>query len=68
MLADGATMLVGAVFSGFLGVMRRMKPVPVSDVRVVRRFLVIAGFMMLGSFAMMSRCVFVVFYRLLVVF
>jgi hypothetical protein len=33
----------------------------------VRRFLVIAGFMVLGSLEMMSRCVFVVLCRLFVV-
>ena len=60
-------MLVGMVFGRFAGVMCRMKRVPLSDMRVVRRFLVIAGFMVRGSFAMMSSCLFVVFCRLFVV-
>jgi hypothetical protein len=54
------------VFGRLAGVMCRIKPVPVCDVRVVRRFLVIAGFMVLGSLAMMSRCLFVMFCCLLV--
>jgi hypothetical protein len=61
-------MLVSMVLSRFTGVMGRMEPVPVSDMGVVRRFLVIAGFMELGRFAMMSCRVFVVFCRLVVVF
>jgi hypothetical protein len=60
-------MLVGMVFGGFFSVMCRMKAMPVSDMRMVRRFLVVAGFMVLGSLKMMSRCVSVVFCRLLVV-
>jgi hypothetical protein len=60
-------MLVGMVLRGFRGVMRRMESVAGSDMGVVRRLLVIAGFMVLGSFAMMSCRVFVVFCRLLVV-
>ena len=66
MPVDLAAVLVGVVFSGFRGVMCRMNPVPVSDMRVVRGFPVIPGFVMLGSLAMMIRCVFVVFCRLLV--
>jgi hypothetical protein len=62
-----AAMLVGMVFTRFAGVVCRMKPMPVSDMRVVRRFLVIPGFIVLGSFAMMSCCMFVVFRRLDVV-
>jgi hypothetical protein len=60
-------MLVGMVFGCFLGLVRRMKSVPVSDMRVVRRLLVIAGFMVTSGFTMVSRCVFVVFCRLVVV-
>ena len=60
-------MLVGMVFGRLGGVMGRMKPVPLSDMGVVRRFLMIAGVMVLGSFEMMSCCVFVVFGRHLVV-
>ena len=44
-----------------------MEPMPVSDMGVVRRLLVIAGFMVQGSFAMMSCRLFVVFCRLVVV-
>jgi len=66
-LVDGAAMLVGMLFSRFTGVVRRVESVPMSDVGVVRRFLMIAGFMVFGSFAMMSCCVFVVFCRLRVV-
>ena len=54
-------MFVGMVLRGFRGVMRRMEPVAVSDMGVVRRLLGIAGFMVFGSFAMMDCCVFVVF-------
>jgi len=60
-------MLVGMVFGRFAGVVRRMKTVPVSDMRVVRPLLMIAGFMVTCGFAMVSRCVFVVFCRLFVV-
>jgi hypothetical protein len=60
-------MLVGMVFGRFAGVVRCMKTVPVSDMRVVRRLLAIAGFMVTSGFAMVSRCVFVVFCRLVVV-
>jgi hypothetical protein len=63
---DGAAMLVGMVLGGFRGMMRRMKSVAGSDMGVVRRLLVIAGFVVLRSFAMMICCVFVVFCRLLV--
>jgi hypothetical protein len=63
----GAAMRVGMVLGGFAGVMCRMKSMPLRDMRMVRRDLVIARFMMFGSFAMMRGCVFVVFCRLLVV-
>jgi hypothetical protein len=66
-LVDVAPMLVGMVFGRFAGVVRRMKTVPVSDMRVVPCLLVIAGFMVTSGFAMVSRCVFVVFCRLFVV-
>lgn len=56
-------MLAGVVLGRFPGVMRRVKPVPVSDMRVVRRFLVIPACVVLGSFPMMSRRLFVVFCR-----
>ena len=62
-----AAMLVGMVLSRFTGVVGRLEPVPVGDMGVVRRFLVVAGFMVYGSFAMMSCRVFVVFCRLVVV-
>jgi hypothetical protein len=68
LLVDGTAVLVGMLFGRFAGVMCRVKPVPVSDMRVVRRLLGIAGFLVLGSFEMMSRCQFVAFCRFLVVF
>src|ERR1017187_9380682 len=54
-----AAMLVGMVGA--------LEPVPVGDMGMVRRFLVVAGFMVHGSFAMMSCRVFVVFCCLVVV-
>jgi hypothetical protein len=60
-----AAMLVGMVLSRFTGMVGRLEPVSVSDMGVVRRFLVVAGFMVHGSFAMMSCRVFVVFCALL---
>ena len=62
-----AAMLVGMVLSRFTGVVGRLEPVPVGDMGMVRRFLVVAGFMVHGSFAMMSCRVFVVFCCLVVV-
>jgi hypothetical protein len=58
---------IGMVLGGFFGVVRGMQPVPCGDMGMVRGLLVIAGFMMSSSFAMMRRCVFVVFRRLIVV-
>ncbi len=59
--------LARVVFGRLAGVMRRIESVSVSDVRVVSRLLVLAGFMMLDSFTMMGCCPFVMFCRLLVV-
>lgn len=56
------------VFSRFTSVVDRMEPMPVSDMGVVRSFLVIAGFMVPGSFAMMCCRVFVLFCSPVVVF
>jgi hypothetical protein len=66
-LFDAAPMLVGMVFGRFACMVRRMQAVSVSDMRVVRRLLVIPGFMVSSGFAMVSRCVFVVFCCLVVV-
>ena len=66
-LFNRSAMLAGMVLSRFTGVVGRMEPMPVSDMGVVRRLLVIAGFMVQGSFAMMSCRLFVVFCRLVVV-
>jgi hypothetical protein len=60
-------MLVGMVLGRFRRVVRRMERVAGCDVGVVRCFLVIAGFMMFGGFAMMNGSVFVVFGGFLVV-
>ena len=57
-------MHVRMTFGRFAAVVRGMKRVPVSDERVVRRFLLVAGFMVFGSFAMMCGCMFVVLCRL----
>jgi hypothetical protein len=64
---DFAAMLVGMVFSRLGRVMGSMKSVPVSNMSVMGGLLVIPGVMVLGSFHMMSRCVFVVFRRHFVV-
>jgi hypothetical protein len=66
MLVNGTSMLVGMVFGGLLGVMCRVMRVPVSDVRMVCCLFVVAGLMVLGSFAMMSCCLLVVFCRFIV--
>ena len=46
----------------------RMQGVPMRDLRMVRRFLVVSGFVMDGGFAMMLGCVFVVIGGVLMVF
>ncbi len=66
-LRDVATVLIGMVFSRFTGVVGRMEPMPMSNMGVVRSLFVITGFMVLGSFTMMSCRVFVVFCRFVVV-
>src|ERR1035441_5331549 len=66
-LFDGPAMLIGMLLGRFLRVMCRMESMAVSDMGMVRRFLMIAGFMMFGGFAMMNGSVFVVFCRFLVV-
>ena len=57
--------LIGVVLSGFFGMMGSVHCMPVSDVGVVAGFFVIARFVVLGCFAMMSRCVFMMFRSLL---
>jgi hypothetical protein len=61
-------MLIGMVFGGFLGVVLRVQGMAGCHMGVVRRLFVIACFMMFGGFAVMSRCVLVVFRCFLVVF
>jgi hypothetical protein len=58
---------IGMVLGGFFGVVCGMQPVPGGDMGMVRGLFVIASFMMSSSFAVMRRCVFVVFRRLRVV-
>jgi hypothetical protein len=50
------------------GVVRCMMQVPLSGMRVMRRSLVVASFVVPGSFAMVACCVFVVLGSLVVVF
>jgi hypothetical protein len=52
--------LIGVVLSGFFGMMGSVQRMPVSDMGMVAGLFVIAGFVVLGCFAMMFRRVFVV--------
>jgi hypothetical protein len=61
-------MLVGMVLGGFRGMVRRVEPMPMGHMSVVRRFLMIASFVMPGGFAMMICCVLVVLRGFFVVF
>jgi hypothetical protein len=54
-------MLVSMVFGGLAGMMHRVKPMAMRDMRMVRGFLVIPSFVMLGGLAMMSGRMLVVF-------
>ena len=53
---------------GFGAVVGRMLKVAVSSVRVVRSLLMVAGFVVAGSFAMVASCLLVVFGCLVVMF
>jgi hypothetical protein len=53
---------------GFPGMVCGMKPVSVSDMRVMRRLFVVPFLVMVGGLAMVGRCMLVVFSRFLVVF
>jgi len=61
-------MLVGMVLGRFFRVVSGVKPVSMGDMRMVRRLVMIAGFVMLGGFKVMSSRVLVVFRCLLMVF
>jgi hypothetical protein len=59
--------MLGMMPAGLDMVVLGMAGVPVGAVRVMRGLFVIAGFMMLGGFAVMPRCVFMVFGGLVMV-
>jgi len=61
-------MRVGVVLGGFAGMVRGVKSVTMRDVGVVRGFLMVAVLVVLGSLAVVSRCVLVMFGGLSVVF
>ena len=61
-------MRVGVSLGSFGGVVRGVKHVSVGDMRVVSRSLVVSGFVVSRSFAMMAGGVLVVFGGLFVVF
>jgi hypothetical protein len=48
-------MILGVVFCGLVAVVRRMQSMRVGDVGVMPGLLMIAGFIVLGRFAMMMR-------------
>jgi hypothetical protein len=66
-LLDSSAMLIGMVFGDLAGVVCGMQGMSMSDMGVVPRLLVVAGFVVPGGFALMSCCMFVVFCRLVVV-
>ena len=59
--------LIGMVLGGFSRVMIRMLIMPMRHVSVMAGLLVVAAFVMLGSFFMVFRCVLVMFRRFSVV-
>ena len=65
---DCAAMRVGVVLGGLFRMVCRVKPVAVRYVCVVGSLLVVSAGMVFGSFAVMSRGMFVVFSRFSVVF
>ena len=58
---DGPAVRVGVVFGGFRGVVFGVKPMPVSDMCVVRGFFVIASFGVLGRFFVVLRSLLMMF-------
>jgi hypothetical protein len=67
-MLNGAAMGVRMMFSSFAGMVRRMQPVPVSDIRVVRGLFVVPGLVLFGGFAVVGRGMFVMFSRFSVMF
>lgn len=53
-------MRVGVVFGGFAGMVRRMQPMSVGDMRVMRGLFVVTLFVVFGSFPVVSGRMFVV--------
>jgi hypothetical protein len=62
------TVLGNVLFARLLGVMVRMRRMSVSQMRMVRGAFMIPGLVMPGRFAMMARCVLVMFGRAMMVF
>ena len=60
-MLDSTAVLAGVVFGGFAGMVRSMKPVPVSDMRMVRGFFVITLFVVSSGFAVVGRRMLVMF-------
>jgi hypothetical protein len=56
------------VLAGFCGVMVRVRRVPMGRVRVMRSGFVLSVFMMFRRFAVVPRCMFVMFGRRMMVF
>jgi hypothetical protein len=59
---------IGMVFAGFAGMVCSMQPVPVSDMRVVRGFFVVALFVVFGSFPVVGRRMLMMFSSFSVMF
>jgi hypothetical protein len=53
--------LIGVMLSGFFGMMGSVQRVPVRDMGMVAGLFVIAGFVVVGCFAVMFRRLFMVF-------
>ena len=66
-LFDGSAMRVGVVLGCFAGVVCRMKPVSVRDMRVVRGLFVVLFDVVFGSFAVVGRSMLVVVSSFIVV-
>jgi len=58
---DWSTVGVGVMLGGFTGVMRRMQSMAMGDVRMVGGFFVVPLLVVMGSFAVVCGCMFVVF-------
>ncbi len=67
-MLDRAAMTLSVVFGRFAGVVCRMQPVSVRNVRVVGSFLVVALFVVFSGFAVMGRGMLVVFRGFFVMF